>query len=66
MPFLFHFAEYLVKGFDAGGVGEILDWDCVHVVCVVILRHIVILIAVDGSYWKRAGGVRVQGAFVLV
>ena len=66
VSFLFHIAEYLVKGFDDGGVGEVLDWDCVDVVRVVIIRHIVILISIDGSDWKRAGGVRVQSAFVLV
>ena len=45
VAFHFHVAEYLVEGFDDGGVGEVLDWDCVHVVRVVIIRHIITAIA---------------------
>ena len=41
MSHLLHVFEYRVKGFDDGGVGEVLDWRRVDVVFVVIPRHIV-------------------------
>ena len=54
MTFLLHVFEYLVEGLDDGGIGEVFDWDCVDAVCVVIIRHIVILVAVNGSDRKDA------------
>ena len=36
------------------------------VVRVVVIRHIIILVAVNGSDWECAGGVRLKGALVLV
>ena len=62
---LFHVFEYYVKGLDGGGVGEVLGWDRVDIVGVVIIRHVIVLISVDG-YQEGAGCVRVEDSLVLV
>ena len=41
MSHLLRVLEYCAKGVDDGGVGEVLDWCRVDIVCVVIVRHIV-------------------------
>ena len=66
VPFIFHVFKYLVEGLDDCGVGEVFDRDCVDIVGVIIVRHVVALVAVDESEWECAGCIRVQGALVLV
>ena len=66
VTFFFHVAKYFDEGLDDGGVGEVLDWDCLDVVRVVIIRHIIILIAVDGLDREGTCSIRVEGACVLV
>ena len=53
VPFLFHVFDYLVKGLDDGGVGEVFDQDSVDIVGVIIVRHVVVLVSVNGSDWKH-------------
>ena len=49
VPFIFHVFEYIVKGLDDDGVGEVVDRDRVDIVGVIIASRIVVLVAVNGS-----------------
>ena len=49
-----------------GRVGEVLDQDHLGIVGVIIVRHLVLLVAVDGSDWESTRCICVQGALVLV
>ena len=62
---LLHVYGHCVKGFVDGGVGEVLDWHYVDIVCVAIVRHIVVLVSVDGSDRERASCACVGGSCIL-
>ena len=49
VPSVFEFLKYLLECLYDGGVGYIFDWDGEDIICIIVVCHEIIVIAVDGA-----------------